>query len=93
MNTLIELLFCHFLGDYFLQIGFIADSKGSNWYHLFVHCMLYMLPFYICFGLTWQFYVILGLHFMIDAAKARFHLINYACDQALHIALLLLYCL
>ena len=46
MNKLILLVFCHLVGDYVLQNDFIAKNKGSNWYHLFVHCALYCLPFY-----------------------------------------------
>ena len=36
----IQLIMCHLIGDYVLQIDFIAKSKGDNWYHLFVHCAL-----------------------------------------------------
>ena len=34
------LVFCHLVGDYVLQSDFIAKTKGSNWYHLFVHCAM-----------------------------------------------------
>ena len=58
MNKIIELVLCHLVGDYVLQLDFIAHTKGTNWYHLFVHCALYVLPFYILFGLTWQLVII-----------------------------------
>ena len=48
MNKVILLVFCHLVGDYVLQNDFIAKTKGSNWYHLFVHCALYCLPFLSC---------------------------------------------
>ena len=44
-KTLFILVICHLIGDYFLQSDFIAKTKGQNWYHLFVHCILYVVPF------------------------------------------------
>lgn len=41
-ETLFKLVMCHLVGDYVLQIDFIAKTKGENWYHLLVYC----LPFY-----------------------------------------------
>ena len=72
MNKLILLVFCHLVGDYVLQNDFIAKNKGSNWYHLFVHCALYCLPFYLAFGLTWQLGVVFLTHCIIDPLKARY---------------------
>jgi len=93
--SIIELFFklivCHLLGDYFLQVDYIAKSKGDNWYHLLVHCFLYTLPFYWLFGLNWQMVVILVSHFVIDALKARYKKINYITDQILHYAILVVY--
>ena len=91
METILKLLFCHLLGDYFFQSAFLSDTKGKNWYHLFVHCVLYTFPFYVCFGLCWQLGVIFGMHIIIDAAKARYHKISYVTDQILHYLLCLLY--
>lgn len=88
---LYTLLLCHLLGDYFFQTPFLADTKGRNWYHLFIHCVLYSLPFFICFGPCWQLFVITTLHFPIDALKARYNKISYITDQILHYALCLLY--
>ncbi len=93
--SIIELFFklivCHLLGDYFLQVDYIAKTKGDNWYHLLVHCFLYVLPFYWLFGLNWQMIVILVSHFVIDALKARYKKINYITDQILHYAVLMVY--
>lgn len=90
-ETIFKLIACHLIGDFALQSRHIAESKGSNWYHLFVHCMLYAVPLYICFGWCWQLWVVTLLHFPIDAAKARYKCLSYATDQALHYALLMLY--
>lgn len=88
---IINLIMCHLVGDYVLQIDFIAKSKGSNFYHLLVHCVLYCLPFYIAFGLVWQLIPLLVLHIIIDLLKAKYKLIPYWLDQFLHYLTCLLY--
>ena len=72
------------IGDYVLQCDFIAKTKGSNWYHLFVHCILYVVPFVIVFGIDLRIYVLLLTHLIIDPLKARYNKINYIQDQILH---------
>ena len=86
MTTIWNIIFCHLIGDYVLQIDFIAKTKGNNWYHLFVHCILYCLPFYLCFGHDWRLYILLITHIIIDSVKARFNKIGCAADQCLHYA-------
>lgn len=82
---------CHMMGDYVLQTRFVAESKGQNWYHLFVHCILYAVPFYLVFGWCWQLALIAALHGPIDALKARYYKIGYVQDQILHYVLLASY--
>lgn len=91
IETLLLIIFCHLVGDYVLQIDFIAKTKGTNWYHLFVHCALYILPFYVGFGLTWQLGLIFVAHMIIDPLKARYNKINYVTDQVLHYVVALVY--
>ena len=91
VENIILLVMCHMIGDYVLQTRFIAESKGNNWYHLFVHCVLYVVPFYICFGFIWQLAVIFVAHLIIDPLKARYGKINYWQDQTLHYLVSLLY--
>ena len=91
MNKIINLILCHLVGDYVLQIDFIANSKGKNIYHLIVHCLLYCLPFYIVFGFVWQLIPLLVLHIVIDLLKARYKIIPYWLDQLLHYITCLLY--
>lgn len=93
IETILRLIFCHLIGDYVLQSDFIANTKDKNWYHLIVHCMLYTLPFYVCFGLVWQLPVLLVSHIVIDALKARYKKLSYSQDQLLHYLILLLYLL
>jgi hypothetical protein len=91
IELLLKLVFCHLVGDYVLQSDFIAKSKGENWYHLLVHCLLYCLPFFIVFGLTWQLMAIFVTHIVIDASKARYKAIDYTTDQLLHYMITLIY--
>ena len=91
IETIVLLIMCHLIGDYVLQIDFIAKTKGENWYHLFVHCALYIVPFYICFGFVWQLAIIFIAHLIIDPLKARYNKINYWQDQVLHYLTSLLY--
>lgn len=88
---LLVLVFCHLVGDYVLQSNFLATTKGSNWYHLFVHCALYCLPFFIVFGVMWQLVCIFLTHLIIDSLKARYNKINYPVDQVLHYLVILVY--
>lgn len=83
-EALLKVIFCHLMGDYVLQLDIIANTKGKNWYHLFVHCALYCLPFYIAFGYKWQLIVIFVTHIIIDALKARYKVLSYTMDQVLH---------
>src|SRR5690554_3187514 len=91
IETIIFLISCHLIGDYVLQLNFIAESKGKNLYHMFVHCFLYCIPFYVLFGLCWQLPVIFITHIIIDTLKARWGKINYIADQALHYAVMAIY--
>lgn len=91
IELLLKLLFCHLVGDYVLQIDFIAKTKGENWYHLFVHCVLYCLPFYMCFGIDWRLLVILVTHLIVDSLKARYKKISYTQDQVIHYITMLIY--
>ena len=88
---ILKLLFSHLIGDYVLQCDFIAKTKGSNYYHLLVHCFLYCFPFYLFFGLNWQLYTIFFTHVIIDVLKARFNKITYTQDQILHYLIMLIY--
>jgi hypothetical protein len=91
INTLIYIILCHLVGDYVLQCDFIAQTKGKNWYHLFVHCALYIVPFIVVFGITWQLPIIFIMHLIIDPLKARYNKITYAQDQVLHYLIALIY--
>lgn len=90
MNCLL-LVMCHCIGDYVLQNDFLAKTKGTNLYHLFVHCVLYLVPFAIVFGVDWKLGVLFISHFIIDILKAKYQKIIYVTDQVLHYLILTIY--
>lgn len=91
LHTLLILVFCHLVGDYVLQSNFLATTKGENWYHMFVHCALYCLPFFVVFGLTWQLAFIFMMHLAVDPLKARYNVTGYASDQVFHYLAMVFY--
>lgn len=91
IETILKIIMCHLIGDYVLQSDFIAQTKVNNWYHLLVHCFLYVVPFYIVFGFDWRLIAILITHIVIDSLKARWNKINYVTDQILHYVIALIY--
>ena len=91
MDNVIHLILCHLVGDYVLQCDFIAKTKGSNLYHLFVHCALYCLPFVLLYGIDWKIGILFASHIIIDVLKARFNKISYIIDQILHYIVLFIF--
>lgn len=81
------LTMCHLVGDYVLQNDFIAKTKGENDYHLYVHCLLYCLPFML-FISGWQLVFLFVSHIIIDSLKAKFNKITYQEDQLYHYLIL-----
>jgi hypothetical protein len=89
MEQIFILIICHLIGDYVLQNDFIAKTKGENWYHLFVHCALYIVPFFVAFGFGWYLLFLFATHISIDTLKARHKAIGYVTDQILHYIVLM----
>ena len=83
------LVFCHMIGDYVLQSDFIARTKGENWWHMIVHCTMYVLPFYLVIGHDWRIAALWAHHFLVDTMKARWKFIGYAEDQIFNFAMLM----
>lgn len=95
MYTICEIcllcLICHLLGDYVLQIDYLAKTKGDNLYHLFVHSVLYCVPFYLLLNINIiAYFILFATHFIIDALKASLKVINYPIDQVLHYMVLII---
>lgn len=91
IRKLYMILVLHFFGDYILQPDFIAKTKGSNWWHLIVHCFVYSFPFAFYFGSDWRLIVVLVTHFIIDMLTHRFGIVDKICDQLLHLIVLTMY--
>ena len=90
LETLYKLFVCHALGDYVLQIDFLAKTEGTNLWHLIMHCILYTAPFAVIFGLDSRILMLFITHVIVDAAKARFKVISYLDDQIMHIGVFLI---
>ena len=90
IELLYKLTACHMVGDYALQSDFLAKTKGDNWWHLFVHCVLYSLPFAVAFGCDWRVLALLASHVLADAAKARWQVLDYTEDQIFHVSVMVL---
>lgn len=91
INKICILVFCHLIGDYVLQSDYIARTKGENWYHMIVHCVLYTVPFFVRFGFAWQLPILFVTHVVIDSLKARYGKLGYVGDQLLHYLVCLSY--
>lgn len=92
MNELFTIAFnlivCHLIGDYVLLSDFIAKTKGENFYHLIIHCVLYVVPF-VCVGVyTPLLLFIFVTHLGIDYFKTGEKL-DYMIDQILHYVVLI----
>ena len=83
-ETLIWIIICHCLGDYFFQTEYLALNKGKNNYFLFVHCVTYCVSFILKFGLSWKIYLIFIIHFFTDLLKAKYDYISLETDQIIH---------
>ena len=69
MIKLVQLLFCHLIGDYVLSSDYIETTKGKNWYHLFVHTTLYCVPFAYVFGINYKLLIVFLSHIIIKLVK------------------------
>lgn len=67
----------HLLGDFFLQNDWMATNKATysreGWIACIIHCLLYAIPFGICYGNAYIFLLVLITHFLVDKfTLARF---------------------
>ena len=92
LKIIYELTICHSLDDYVLQTDFLSRTKGENYWHLFVHCVLYSLPFTLLFGFEpISAFFLTTTHFIVDILKAKYKKINYIEDQLLHVITIVIY--
>jgi hypothetical protein len=78
-DSLLYLLICHFIGDYYLQTSALSIRKKSEFESLLMHSFLYMIPFLTLlilgkfnsgFDTLFFFAAIWLTHFMVDASKS-----------------------
>lgn len=89
------LLLCggHWLADYPLQSDFMAKAKVAGplrAYHLIAHAGIHSAVVLLVTGSIWLALAEWLLHTLIDEAKTR-GIIDFAQDQALHLACKLLW--
>lgn len=83
IEIIVKIIYCHVIGDYVLSSDYIQTTKYNNIYHLIIHCILYSIPFYFCFGLDLKLVILTEIHFLIDYTKI-INKINYIQDQIVH---------
>jgi len=91
MTTIIYIIISHAIGDYVFQSNYLANGKGKDDYLLFIHCVLYVVPFIILFGITWHLAPLFIIHIIVDRLKARHNKINLLTDQVIHYLSALIY--
>ena len=85
------IIIAHVIGDYLFQSDYLAGNKAKDDYVLFIHCVLYIVPFIIIFGITWHFIPLFVIHIVVDRLKARHKKINLLVDQVIHYLTALVY--
>ena len=102
-QTIILMIWFHFVSDFGFQNDWIALNKSENIYVLILHSLLYSILFFY-FG--WIFAILNGiLHFMIDYGSSKLTKYYYVkenrrmffliigFDQAIHMTILFMtYC-
>ena len=89
IEMIIKTLMAHCVGDYVFQTQYIADGKRANPWLLFVHSVLYAVPFLLFINDYSLIALLILTHIIVDALKIK-GIISYAADQAIHIIVALL---
>jgi hypothetical protein len=101
MENIYWVILSHYVADYPLQGDFLAQTKGTNWYSLMAHSIIYALTIALCFKLLgvfaiWKVFPLYVSHVVIDGIKANTKnkdkaLTTYLyIDQALHLSIAIL---
>ena len=71
--TVFGLIIAHFIGDYWLQSGWMANEKTKRWWPAIVHGVVYTIPFLLVTQSPLALFVIASTHIVID----RYRLAKY----------------
>lgn len=94
MQLLMLALSAHFIGDFGMQSRWMATEKGKSWEILFYHVAIYTATLVLAFMFygrelsMWSIAIIFITHFLIDACKSRWNIIELWIDQVLHCVVL-----
>lgn len=72
-TTVFGIILAHFVGDYILQSGWMANEKTKRWRPAIAHGLAYTLPFILVTQNPWALLIIGGTHIIID----RYRLAKY----------------
>lgn len=64
--TLFGLIAAHFVGDYILQSGWMANEKTKRWWPAIAHGLVYTIPFLFVTQSPLALFVIASTHVIID---------------------------
>ena len=92
IRTLFSLfLLCHLVGDYYFQPEILAESKRKSYRAVLLHCLLYSVPFLLCFlfihhdtQLLLALLLLSFFHFLIDTGKCIVQKTMYNNDSILY---------
>jgi hypothetical protein len=74
------LMILHFVGDFLLQPRSIARTKSKSIKSLTTHCILYGIPFFVYFNVTFVLYVIMT-HWIVDYISSKFTTMFYQANK------------
>ena len=89
------MLAAHAIGDYPMQGEYLATTKGQNFWHLFMHSVIYTACIMVGFFFVTTHFMLAGVvclgvlmsHVVIDYLKSHGK-IGYVTDQTLHLLVL-----
>lgn len=84
MNTLLYLVFGHYIGDYALQGEYIAREKANSLHVLVAHCAIQAGTVLLATNEPGLALIEFGIHAIVDTAKCR-GIISFNLDQAIHL--------